>query len=78
MAKEAEDPDVFCITREQHKRKKRRSPKKVSKDIIHERLSRFLDGFEVDLEETSEEELGSSERGEVKEEDKPAALNTNV
>ena len=55
VAKNVEDPARFQLTREQKKRKKRQSPKKVSREVIFDRISCFLDGFEVELEDSESE-----------------------
>ena len=70
-----EDPERFQITREERKRKKRQSPKKASKETIFARITRFLAGFEVDVEESSEEDEPELD---ILEEDHPSNVQTNV
>ena len=72
---EAEDPERFHLSREERKRKKRRSPKKLSREQIFRRITSFLGGFEVDPEESTDEE--TSEQSE-QEETEDANLETNV
>ena len=64
---DVEDPEVFRLTREERKRKKQKSPKKVSREVIHDRITRFLNGFDVDPEESSEEEIDGMEETETEE-----------
>ena len=74
---EAEDPDKFRLSREERKRKQRKSPKKLSRERIFERITRFLGGFEVDPEQSTDEE--SLELELVEEEDEPEGdIETNV
>ena len=48
-------------TREEKKRKKRRSPQKTSREVIFDRITRVLGGFEVSAETSSEEEEDNDE-----------------
>ena len=75
IMEQAEDPERFSLTREERKRKKRKSPKKVTKEKIFERISRFINGFEVDPEESSEED---SSDGEQEVEPTEMNIETNV
>ena len=54
FSEEIKDTEHFQITCEEKKRKKRRSPQKASRDTINDRITCFLNGFDVDLEESSE------------------------
>ena len=65
---------AFKLTREQQKRKKRNSPKKVARKVIFGRLSHFLDGFEVEAEESSD----SEDENVPTEIPEAAAIQTNV
>ena len=74
---DVEDPEVFRLTREERKRKKQKSPKKVSREVIHDRITRFLNGFDMDPEESLEEEIDGMEETET-EETPEETLPTNV
>ena len=56
LAAVSDDPQIFQITREEKKRKKRRSPQKFSREVLHNRITRFLDGFRVDVEDSSDDD----------------------
>ena len=56
VASMAEDPQGYQLSRDQKKWKKRSSPKKISKQTIFERITKFLNGFEVEVEDTTDEE----------------------
>ena len=59
----------------ERKRKNRQSPKKISREKIFERITRFLGGFEVDPEQSTDDE--SLEQ--VENEDEPETnIETNV
>ena len=72
---EAEDPQRFQLSREERKRKRRRSPKKLSRDQIFRRITSFLGGFEVDPEESTDEEISPQSE---QEETEDINLETNV
>ena len=44
---DVEDPEVFRLTREERKHKKQKSPKKVSREVIHDTITSFLNGFDI-------------------------------
>ena len=52
------NPDEFRFP---HKRKQRSSPKKLTQNQIHENITKFLNGFEIDSSEESEAKSTESE-----------------
>ena len=56
VSEQVNDAEHFKVTREEKKRKKRTSPQKASRETIHDRITCLLNGFEMDLEESSEED----------------------
>ena len=75
VAAATENPEVFRLSREEKKRKKRKFPKKISRETIHSRISYFLDRIEVDEEESTDEEEDEVPQMEVLENQ---ALSTNL
>ena len=72
---EAEDPERFQLSREERKRKRRQSPKKISCEKIFNRISSFLNGSEVDPDDSTNDETPEPTE---QEEDEETHLETNV